>query len=152
MPKATPEHATLARFAGRWHGEETLHPTPWQPELRQATGTFEFRMDLDGFFLIANYVERQDDTICYAGHGVYGYDPKIKRYTQHWFDSMGGIYDTPALGTFEGVTLCFEKAHDERKARYTYAFEGDALLTFRIDLATDAAAWTPMMEGRYTKG
>ncbi len=47
------------------------------------------RREVDGFFLVQDYVEEKDGRIVYRGHGVFGFDPDAKAYTWYWVDSMG---------------------------------------------------------------
>jgi len=94
-PTPTPEHESLAAFAGKWQGEETLFPSPFSPQERTGIGHCHLRMELGGFFLVSDYEETIDGHVFYRGHGVYGYDPKEERFTMHWFDSMGGRTRSP---------------------------------------------------------
>ncbi len=59
MPKPTKEHQKLSELAGTWEGEETLAPSPWGPG-GKARGKMTHRMDLDGFFLVQDYIEEKD--------------------------------------------------------------------------------------------
>ena len=85
MPKVTEQHKKLAALAGKWEGEEKIYPSPWDPKGGSAVGRLEARMDLDGFFLITDYVEERGGQVHYRGHGVYGWDAGAGRYTMHWF-------------------------------------------------------------------
>lgn len=149
-PKPTPEHESLAAFAGTWKGEETLYPSPFSPEERTAIGHCHMRMGLGGFFLIYDYEEAVAGEASYRGHGVYGYDPKEKHFTMHWFDSMGGSYVKPAVGGWEGRSLQFLNVTPEGHARYTHTLEDDVYL-FKIEVSEDGENWTAFMSGEYQR-
>src|SRR5437899_4556531 len=109
MPTVQEEHRKLKALSGKWIGEEKLLPSPWDPKGGPATGKIETRVDLDGFFLISDYVQERGGKVCYRGHGVFGWDNSEKCYTMAWFDSMGSPCGAPARGRWEGNTLTFEQ-------------------------------------------
>jgi hypothetical protein len=151
MPKLLDEHRRLKALAGNWAGEEKIYPSPWDPKGGTATSRFQARADLDGFFLIADYVQERGGQAGYRGHGVYGYDPQQKRYTMHWFDSMGSATTAPVLGTWEGSRLTFEGSHPMGHSRYIYVFEGENRYAFTIENSQDGRSWTTFIEGRFTR-
>ncbi len=151
MPTVNENHHKLEALAGTWTGDETIHPSPWNPNGGPAVGAFENRLDLDGFFLINDYVETRDGQVTYRGHGVYGWDDKESCYTMYWFDSMGGGgYAIPARGTWEGDTLTFEHKTPLSYVRYIYKV-GDGVFDFRIDNSKDGVEWTTFMDGHYVR-
>jgi len=152
LPKATEQHRKLQALAGEWSGEETIHPSPWDAKGRKATSKTRARMDLGGFFLIADYEQHgPDGTVCYAGHGVYGWDPKAEKYTMHWFDVWGMDPGAPMLGTWEGKTLRFDHKHERGYNRYIYVFEADGRYAFRIEMSQDGKNWAPFIDGTYQR-
>ena len=88
MPKPQAEHEKLEQLVGSWEGEENLSPSPWGPG-GKAIGRYTMRRDVDGFFLIQDYVEEKDGRIVFRGHGVIGFDTHSREYTWYWVDSMG---------------------------------------------------------------
>ncbi len=64
MPKPTEAHRRLHAFLGEWEGEEKLSPSPWGPG-GTAHGRSICRLDLDGFFVIQDYVEEKDGRTSY---------------------------------------------------------------------------------------
>jgi hypothetical protein len=150
MPKPTPAHEKLRALEGSWSGAEILHPSPWSPEARAATGTFENRVALDGFFLVNEYTESRDGAVVFRGHGVYGWDPKRERYTMHWFDTMG-FPPNETLGTWEGDTLTFENRGPQGQNRYVYVVRDTDHLEFRIEHSRDGSEWQRFMEGTYER-
>jgi len=151
MCKPQPEHLKLKRLAGTWTGEETLHPSPWDPKGGNASGRIEARVELDGFYVVSDYVQERGGKPSYRGHGVFGWDSSRKCYTMHWFDSMGFPCSEAARGAWEGNRLVFEQSTPMGQARYSYDFEGDGRYGFRIENSPDGKSWTTFMEGRYTR-
>ncbi len=150
MPKPTAEHERLSRLAGLWVGEETLHPTRWDPDGGTATGRFEARMALDGFFLVADYEELRGGTVNLRAHAVYGWDARGRCYTMHWFDSVGIDPQAPGIGSWEGDVLTFEHQAHLGHSRYTYTL-GDGEYHLRIENSAAGIDWTPFLDGTYRR-
>ncbi|HET6283454.1 MAG TPA: DUF1579 family protein [Polyangia bacterium] len=149
MPKPTEAHQKLKRLAGVWEGKEMLSPSPWGPG-GEATGKYTGRIDLDGFFLIQDYVEEKDGKVAFRGHGIFGWDPGDQKFTWYWVDSMGGVPSAPSRGEWNGDTLTFESSSPQGKGRYTYRFEGDSAYNFRLENSFDGGkTFTLLMEGTY---
>jgi hypothetical protein len=151
-PQPSPEHLRLHRLAGTWSGDEKILPSPWDPKGGPARGTLRARVDLDGFFLVTEYVEERDGEVCYRGHGVYGWNGRDGCYTMHWFDSLGDGSPAPARGRWEGDRLVFESQGPLGFSRYVYDLDGDDAYTFRIENSQDGKSWTALMEALYRRG
>ena len=153
MPKPTEHHRRLEAFVGSWRGEEKLSPTEWDPVGGTAVGTFRYRLDLDGFFLLSDYTQSRGATPNFRGHGVYGWDDQAQHYTMYWFDSMGGSgpVNIPK-GRWEGNALIFEGSMQAPgwASRYVHRLE-DGLYHFRLELTRDGSEWKTMLEGHYTR-
>ena len=140
----------LARLAGRWSGNETLHP-PDAPRQR-AYGRFDMRRTCEGFFLVSDYEQSMDNVVVYRGHGVYGWEQSIARFTMFWFDEYaGGGSVKPILGAFEDDCLCFQHAVEPGFKRYVYELVADDEFTFRLESSMDGAAWITHLDGRYRR-
>ena len=151
MPKPTDHHRKLQALAGQWVGQEKMHPSPWDPKGGTVTSRTTSRLDVSGFFLTCDYVQERGGQPSYRGHGVFGWDPKLGRYTMHWFDMMGGHTAPPATGTWEGNTLCLQHESEMGHARYIYEFEGPDAYRFRLEHSQDGRNWAVFLEGRYTR-
>lgn len=151
MPEPTEQHAKLSTRVGTWIGEETMHPSPWDPQGGTATGRIVSRLDIDGMFLISDYTQERDGVINFRGHGVYGFDPLTDRYTMYWFDSIGNDPGGPASGRWDGDTLMFERSSDRGRSRYVYEFEGPDAYRFRIEMSADGERWTTWMDSRWRR-
>lgn len=151
MPQPTQPHKQLERLAGIWKGDERLGPSPWGPG-GPATGRMNARMDLDGFFLIQDYVQEKDGKATYRGHGVLGWDAPRGLYAWFWVDSLGMIPHALSYGTFEGNSLVLRQDTPGMGfSRYTFALEGEAGYRLRIEISNDGHAWTTFLEGDYRR-
>ena len=148
----TDHHIRLATFVGTWRGEERMHPSRELPRGGVALGSFEYRMEVAGFFLISSYTQRRDGAQTYAGHGVYGYDGERGRHTMHWFDSTGGVAPSaPCYGSWEGDSLIFLRRSPQGFTRFVHTLEAHDRYGFRMDSSRDGERWTPLLEGRYAR-
>ena len=149
MPKPGPEHEELAALEGTWEGEEQLSPSPWGPG-GKARGRMTMKRDLEGFFVLQDYVEEKDGRVVYRGHGVLGFDPGAKAYTWYWVDSMGAP-SQPTHGQWKGDTLVFTQTSARGDSRYTYRFETARRLEFRIESRSPGQDWQTFMTGTYDR-
>jgi hypothetical protein len=151
MPKPTAAHRRLHVLAGEWVGEETISPSPWGPA-GSAVGRSICRIDLDGFYVIQDYVQEKDGRVVFAGHGIFGFDPTSSDYGWYWIDSMGAFPAAPSHGRWEGETLTFHSKSPQGQGRYVYRFEGDRTYHFRVENSFDSGkTFAPFMEGTYRK-
>lgn len=152
MPRPGAEHQKLAALAGKWSGDEIMHPGPMGPG-GKASGRSDSRMSTDGFYLITDYQQECSGKPTFHGHGVIGYDTFGKRYLWYWVDSMGMPPPTATAGQFRGTDLVFEGDTPYGKVRYVYTFHGADRYGFRIESSADGGAtWSPFMEGDYKRG
>lgn len=153
MQKSQPtaEHKRLHRLAGTWEGEENLKPSDWGPG-GTAIGRYTMRVDIDGFFVIQDYVQKTEGEVSFRGHGVFGWNSEEKLYTWYWVDSMGQV-PFPSLGVWEGNTLQFQHGGlRDRAGRYTIQFEADDTFAFHIENSADGgASWVTLMQARYKR-
>jgi hypothetical protein len=152
MPKPTKQHEKLAALAGTWTGEETMFPAPWDPVGGTAQGTLKYKMDLDGFALVQEYVQKKKGAKgSFKGRGIIGYCSQEKKYLWHWADTMGGVPGSVTRGEWKGQKLVFQHEVQGQHARYTYTFHKDGSLGFQIEGSADGAEWNKLMQGRYAK-
>ncbi len=151
MPKPTEDHRRLHVLAGEWIGDEKLSPSPWGPG-GAAIGRSNCRVDLDGFWVVQDYVEEKDGRTTYRGHGVFGFDVQTKEYCWYWIDSMGFVPAGPSRGKWEGDTLTLISQSPRGQGRYTYRFENERTYHFRIENSFDGGkTFQTFMEGTYRK-
>ncbi len=151
MPKPTKQHEKLAALAGTWTGEETNHPSPWDPVGGKTQGTLKYKVDLDGFALVQEYVQKRGGKTSFKGRGIIGYCGQEKKYLWHWADTMGGVPGAVTRGEWKGQKLVFQHAAQGCHARYTYTFHKDGTLGFMIENSENGETWTKFMDARYTK-
>ncbi len=149
MPKPGKFHAKLAAFVGEWAGDETVHPTPWDPAGGAAKGVTKSRIDCDGFAVVQDYTQKRGGKVSYRGHGVLGYDTNEKRYLWHWSDSMGGVPGDVIRGDWKGNKLSFQHVSPHGHSRYVYTFNKDGSLGFTIENSQDGTQWMPFITAKY---
>jgi hypothetical protein len=148
MPKPSPGHRLLEKLAGTWEGEETMHPSQWDPEGGAAIGRNRHELSLGGFALIADYEQERDAAITFTGHGVYTYDPAEDRITLHWFDSLGSPPEV-FVGGFEGEILTLSHGGPGMHARMTYDFSTPESMKGMMEMSPDGKEWKVLFEATY---
>lgn len=152
MPKPAAEHARLAQFAGDWEGEEKIHPSRFDPNPGAAKSRVSARMALGGFYLISDYAQQRGGGVNFQGHGVFGWDPRGRCYTMHWFDSSGIEHGAPSLGTWEGNALILQHETTHMGfSRYVYEIVRDGEYTMKLQVSQDGKNWQTFLEGRYRR-
>ena len=150
MPKLTDGHLRLQDLAGDWEGEETMHPSEWDPQGGVAFGRNQHRLSLGGFALIADYEQKRDGVVTFTGHGVYTYDPKDDRYCLHWFDSIGSPPEV-FVGGFEGDVLRIGHGGPGMHARFTYDLSTAGTMRSKMEMSPDGSEWKVFFEAVYRR-
>lgn len=153
MPKPTAAHQRLHPLAGKWKGEEKMHPSPWDPQGGMAEAKIDNQLVLDGFAIAQNYAQVRGGQVSFTGHCVMTYDANAKEYQMHWWDSMG----TPVnvfRGQFEGHRLALHNKNPMGLSRCTLDLEKAAAgrYSFKMEVSQDGKQWAPFMEGNYVRG
>lgn len=150
MPQVSAGHRRFEQMAGRWVGEERMHPSQWDPEGGVAAGTTTSRVALNGFALIAEYEQERDGAVTFAGHGVYTFDPESELYILHWFDSIGSPAEV-FKGRFDGDVLTLTHAGPPMHVRLVYDYTQPGVLTSAMDMAPDGSEWKRLFDARYDR-
>jgi hypothetical protein len=111
------------------------------------------RVDMDGFFVIQDYVQQREGQITYRGHGIYSWDEQERNYTWYWVDSMGNVPPKPSRGQWQGQVLTFEQPDaGDHQDRYTLERVGGDRIRFKIENSGDSGkTWATFMEGEYRR-
>jgi hypothetical protein len=150
MPKPTEAHRKLDSLAGRWTGQERMHPSPWDPKGGTAAGRVDNRTALDGFALLHDYVQERNGAVSFTGHGVLTFDAKEQCYLMHWWDSMGcGV--NVFKGSFAGNTLTMTRREGQGQSRAVWELPDSRTYRFRMEFSPDGNQWHPFMEGEYSR-
>jgi len=151
MPKVTDQHRKLYALTGDWEGTETIAESPWGPA-GTAIGKLHIRTDLNGFFVLQDYIQEKERKVTFSGHGIFGYDLEAGNYTWYWVDAMGFVPDAPARGKFEGDTLKLEKVTPRGSARYGHRLEGKNAYHFTIENSFDQGkSWQTFLTAAYRR-
>jgi hypothetical protein len=149
-PPPNEHHQLLARFAGTWHGKETMHPSEWSPETMVLDATTTWRVDLGGFVLITDYEQHKDGQPTYRGHGVYTVDPESNEVVLHWFDQMAGQREE-FRGSWTGQQLTLQSKNQMGFMRLHYDLSVDGQLKTRGEMSADGENWKPMFDGEHSR-
>ena len=149
MPEPGPEHEKLKLLAGSWKGEETLFPSPWDPQGGKAEGIVTNAMGASGFVLVHDYVQRRDGRTTFTGHAVFSWNADAKAYHCHWWDSMG-MPPNLFVGNFTGDTLVMESEGGAGRSRTTWAMKGNRY-DFTMEVSPDGSQWFTFMSGSYAR-
>ena len=150
MPKPSPGHQRLQALVGRWEGEETMHPSQWDPAGGVAVGRTSSRLALNGLVVITNYEQERDGAITFAGHGVWHFDADKEVYILHWFDFFGQGPEV-FTGVFEDEVLTASHAGPGTHMRLTYDLSEAGHLRSSMEMSKDGSSWTRMFDGHYER-
>lgn len=148
MPKPGPAHRKLEPLAGRFRGDELMHPSPWDPNPSRAVGETEGRLALDGLALVQDYTQRIGGAVTFRGHGVFAHDAASGDYVMHWWDSMG----RPACefrGAFDGDVLQLASNDSQHPSRLRYEL-GARGYRFAMEMQVEGK-WKPFLEAEYRR-
>ena len=150
MPTPSDGHRLLARLVGEWEGEETMHPSQWDPNGGVATGRNHNRLGLGGFAVLSDYEQERGGVITFTGHGVYTYSPDSDEYTLHWFDCMGSPPEV-FVGGFDGDVLTLAHGGPGMHARMTSDFSVQGLMKARMEMSSDGTEWKTLFDATYRR-
>jgi hypothetical protein len=153
MPLPSDAHRRLERLVGVWRGEETLHPSSFDPAGGTATATVKNVVAIDGFAVVQDYEQKRADGSTFRGHGIFRYDadgPPGRQYVMHWFDSLG-LPPSEFRGSFEGDVFTVGQALPHGQLRAVWDLSNAKRYTYRMEVSMDGVSWAPFMEGRYTR-
>jgi hypothetical protein len=146
-----PAQLEIEAMAGTWHGEERIHPAPWDPAGGAAHGVVVNRTALNGQVLVQDYTQSRGGSVVFSGHGVLRLDADTQELVFHWFDSLR---TAPAefRGGFDGhaLTLVRREARGSARAVWEFALDGGSY-RYRMDVSGDGESWTPYLEGTYVR-
>jgi hypothetical protein len=150
MPKPTEAHKKLHKLAGKWRGEETMHPSPWDPKGSKCAAKIDSRVGIDGLIVSGDYEQSKGGAVTFRGHAVYWYDAQQESFVVHWWDSMG-MAPNAFRGTFEGDVLTVEERGQQGHHRLIYDCSRPDELRSHMEMSQDGKKWMPMMDGVYRR-
>ncbi len=150
MPKPSDGHLLLEKLVGSWEGEETMHPSQWDPQGGVAVGRNKNKLSLGGFALLSDYEQERDGTITFTGHGVYTYDSKEDQYSLHWFDCIGSSPEV-FVGGFDGAVFTLAHGGPGMHARMTYDLSIPGTMKAMMEMSQDGKDWKVLFEAVYKR-
>lgn len=150
MPQLTDAHRKLEKITGTWLGQETIHPSPMDPQGGPAIGRVSNRMALDGFAVVQDYEQERGGRVPFRGHGVFRYDAHSQQYVLHWFDSLG-FPPGEFRGTFDGDVMILTMYAPQGSSRATFDFRQPAAYQFTMEVSPDGQQWFPFLGGTYQR-
>ena len=144
------EHRKLAVFAGEWVGDETVFPSRWNAG-GPGTSKVSARIDLNGFYLIQDTVQKRDGKVSFATHGVFTWDREDRLYKLFWHDSLGYYPPSPASGGWSGQSLVLVRGSLRGNARHVYEVIDDNNYSMKIQFSPDAEGWADVLTGVYRR-
>lgn len=149
MQPPGPAHEKIARIAGEWKGEETMAPSPWDPEGGTAEARVTNRVAIDGFIVVQDYEQIRNGKTTFRGHGVFSYDNEQGHYVLHWWDSMG-MAPNVFIGSFDGDTCAMTSTSPMGHTRATFVL-GEDTYDFKMEMSMDGSNWNLLMNGTYSR-
>jgi hypothetical protein len=107
-------------------------------------------LGLNGFNVIGDYEQKIDGKVNYAGHAVWGVDPKTEELTLHWFDTMGmGPHEF--RGKLENERMSVLQVSAMGLLRLEYDLREKGTMRSKMEASKDGREWKPVFEGVYHK-
>ena len=152
MPKPGAEHKKLDMFAGSWTLDGDTKASSMGPA-GKVTESERCEWMEGGFYLVCHtdFKTTMGDG---AGISVMGYSTDDKSYTYREFNSWGEFTDSK--GSVDGNTWTWTS--DEKmgattmKGRFTMKVTSPTSYDFAFEMSPDGAKWSPVMDGKATKG
>jgi hypothetical protein len=138
----------LAFLVGSLHGPEQMHATQWAPA-GTAHGRVRGELDVDGLVLVQHQVQERAGDAVFRAVNVFMADP-AGRVLLYPFDSVGHPPEVPAVGSWDGGDLVFERSTPRGSARTTYTPTADGY-TWSKQFRPPDGPWQPMIDGRLTR-
>jgi len=148
MPRPATEHEALALLAGEWLGQETIHPSPFDPIGGPAVGHVHNRPALNGFAIVQDYEQERNGAINFRGHGVFRWDADESCYILHWFDSLGQR-PVEYRGTMEAGILTLSAPQGDGATRAIFDFSREGRYRYRMEVSPDGEQWFVFTEAEY---
>jgi len=151
-PKAGPEHKKMAYFLGTWDFKGEAKAGPMGPG---GPITFKETCDLfEGGFAVICRSEGKGPMGPTKSLSIMSYDTEKKAYTYTGVESNGPVFT--ALGKVEGGTWSWSSegkmGTQVMKTKVTVKEAGPTTYEFRMEVSTNGGPFTPVMDGKSTKG
>ncbi len=150
MPTPAAGHKKFESMAGTWEGEETMHPSPWDPKGGTAVGRTEARIAVGGFALVIDYRQTRGGVETFSGHGIYTFDPKAELYAMTWVDSIGSPPEH-FIGNFIGDVLALGHGGPPMHVRMRADYSQPDRIASSMEMSEDGRTWKTLFDGDYRR-
>lgn len=148
MPKPGPEHKKLDYFTGNWTCDGDTKPGPMGPGGKM-TMTDDSKW-MDGGFFVVIHSQYKSPMGNGTGLAFLGYDADEKKYTYNEFNSDGEV--VLSKGTVDGDAWTWiGDMKPAGKGRFSEKILSPTSYSFKFEMSSDGASWTPFMDGKCTK-
>jgi hypothetical protein len=150
MPHPSEEHKALEMLVGEWLGQETIHPSPFDPIGGPAIGRVHNRIALDGFAVVQDYEQERNGVVNFRGHAIFRWDSTDRCYVLHWFDSFG---TAPAeyRGAMDHRVLTLTGPTTGGLARAIFDFSNLGKYHYKLEISADGDQWSVFTDGDYRR-
>jgi hypothetical protein len=150
MPKPGPEHQKLDYFTGNWTCESDMKPGPMGPGGKMTMTDDSKWMDGNFFVVIHNQFK---SAAMGSGSGIafLGYDADEKKYTYNEFNSFGETVLSKGTVDGDAWTWIGDMKQPAGKGRFSEKILSPTSYSFKFEMSSDSAKWTPIMDGTCTK-
>jgi hypothetical protein len=150
MPKPGPEHKKLDYFTGSWTCDSDIKPGPMGPGGKMTMTDDSKWMD-GGFFVVIHSQFKSASMGSGDGIAFLGYDSGEKKYTYNEFNSSGEAIVSKGTVDGDAWTWIGDMKEPAGKGRYSEKILSPTSYTFKFEMSSDGANWTPFMDGKCTK-
>jgi len=149
MPKPGPEHKKLDYFAGNWTCDGDTKPGPMGPGGKM-TMTEDSKW-MDGGFFVVIHSQYKSPMGNGSGLAFLGYDADEKKYTYNEFNSDGEAVVSKGTVDGDAWTWVGDMKQPAGKGRFSEKILSPTSYSFKFEMSSDGAKWTPIMDGKCTK-
>jgi hypothetical protein len=151
MPRPGEPHAQLRALVGEWHGDEVVHPAPWDPAGGPAKARVTNTLVLGGFAVVQEYQQFRNGAPNFSGHGLFWWDGTKNEHVMTWADSMRGTPTEYRGGFQDGVLRLTSPMPGGGVSRCSFDCTAGGRYVFTLEVSPDGATWMPALQGTYAR-
>ena len=149
-----PEFEKLDVFIGTWKGDLDVHADTTE-EIKKTTAEMTFQSTCDGFFLVADYVQKPPKglPVTYKAHAAFTFDAEVRKYRMWWFDNEGKIQDGHGIWKDNTIQFQFDLRWGGKKVKMvtTFTIVSESEFQFKMENSFEDDPLRPVIEATYRK-